>query len=69
MAVPQICYGVCFRSAEEIDPLKGDGLVLSQVYKRYVLGTLTIVYTVNYLDRGLIYLLLQPIKRTCIYPI
>jgi MFS family permease len=63
MAVPLICYGVCSRSAEEIDPLKGEGLVLSQAYKRYVLGTLTVVYTVNYLDRGLIYLLLQPIKE------
>lgn len=32
-------------------------------YKRYVLGTLTIVYTLNFLDRGLIGLLLQPIKE------
>src|SRR5215203_5688999 len=31
-------------------------------YKSYVLGILTLVYTLNYLDRGLIILLLQPIK-------
>lgn len=34
----------------------------SEAYKRYVLGTLTLVYALNYLDRGLIMLLLQPIK-------
>jgi len=32
-------------------------------YKRYVLATLTLVYTLNYLDQGLISLLLQPIKE------
>src|SRR6266436_299055 len=31
-------------------------------YKRYVLGTLTLVFTLNFVDRGLIGLLLQPIK-------
>lgn len=36
--------------------------MFSQAYKRYVLGTLTLVYTLNYLDRGLVVLLLQPIK-------
>jgi MFS family permease len=36
--------------------------VFSQPYKRYVLGTLTLVYTLNYLDRCLVILLLQPIK-------
>jgi MFS family permease len=35
----------------------------SKAYKRYVLGTLTLVCTLNYLDRGLIGLLLQPIKE------
>jgi MFS family permease len=35
---------------------------VSEAYKRYVLGALTLVYTLNYLDRGLIILLLQPIK-------
>lgn len=35
----------------------------SQTYKRYVLATLTLVYTLNYLDQGLISLLLQPIKE------
>lgn len=32
-------------------------------YKKYVLSVLTLVYTLNYLDRGLIILLLQPIKN------
>jgi MFS family permease len=36
--------------------------MFSEAYKRYVLGTLTLVYTLNYLDRGLMLLLLQPIK-------
>jgi MFS family permease len=36
--------------------------MFSEAYKRYVLGTLTIVFTLNYLDRGLMLLLLQPIK-------
>src|SRR5882762_7060660 len=35
----------------------------SDIYRRYVLGTLTLVYTLNFLDRGLIVLLLQPIKE------
>jgi MFS family permease len=35
----------------------------SEAYKRYVLGVLTVVYTLNFLDRGLIGLLLEPIKR------
>jgi MFS family permease len=37
--------------------------MFSIAYNRYVLGTLTLVYTLNYLDRGLIALLLQPIKQ------
>jgi predicted MFS family arabinose efflux permease len=37
--------------------------VLGRSYRRYVLWTLTIVYTLNFLDRGLIGLLLQPIKE------
>jgi MFS family permease len=37
--------------------------VFSEAYKRYVLGVLTLVYTLNYLDRGLIILFLQPIKE------
>jgi predicted MFS family arabinose efflux permease len=36
--------------------------MFSEVYKRYVLGALTLVYALNYLDRGLMLLLLQPIK-------
>lgn len=32
-------------------------------YKYHVLGILTLVYTLNFLDRGLIILLLQPIKE------
>src|ERR1700733_313850 len=36
--------------------------MFSEAYKRYVLGALTFVYALNYLDRGLILLLLQPIK-------
>jgi MFS family permease len=38
-------------------------LLFSQPYKRYVLGACTLVYTLNYLDQGLIALLLQPIKE------
>jgi len=34
----------------------------SDAYRRYVLGVLTAVYTLNFLDRGLIGLLLQPIQ-------
>jgi MFS family permease len=37
--------------------------MFSPRYKRYVLTALTLVYTLNYLDRGLIILLLQPIKE------
>jgi len=37
--------------------------MFSEGYKRYVLAALTLVYTLNYLDRGLIILLLQPIKE------
>jgi MFS family permease len=37
--------------------------MFTESYKRYVLGALTLVYTLNYLDRGLIILLLQPIKE------
>src|SRR5690349_1463529 len=37
--------------------------MFSTGYERYVLATLTLVYTLNYLDRGLIILLLQPIKE------
>src|ERR1700730_3829722 len=36
--------------------------MLSPFYKRYVLLVLTTVSTLNYLDRGLMILLLQPIK-------
>jgi len=37
--------------------------VFDSVYKRYALAALTAVYTLNLLDRGLIMLLLQPIKE------
>src|SRR5260370_8608709 len=33
------------------------------MYKRYVLAALTLVFALNFLDRGLIGLLLQPIKE------
>jgi len=36
--------------------------VPTPTYRFYVLGTLTTVYTLNYVDQGLITLLLQPIK-------
>ncbi len=36
---------------------------IDRAYRRYVLGMLTLVYTLNYLDRGLITVLLQPIKE------
>jgi MFS family permease len=35
---------------------------LCEPYRRYVLAIITLIYTLNYLDRGLIILLLQPIK-------
>src|SRR5690348_3917058 len=35
----------------------------TRAYRSYVLGILTLVYTLNYLDRGLIVLFLQPIKE------
>lgn len=37
--------------------------MFTEPYKRYVLGILTLVYTLNYVDRGLIILLLEPIKN------
>lgn len=37
--------------------------MFGSMYKRYVLGALAVVYTLNFLDRGLIGLLLQPIKE------
>src|SRR6476660_8451315 len=37
--------------------------MFSRAFKRYGLAILTGVYTLNYLDRGLIALLLQPIKE------
>lgn len=37
--------------------------MLSPAYKRYVLAAVTAVYTLNLVDRGLIMLLLQPIKE------
>jgi MFS family permease len=37
--------------------------VFSEAYKRYVLGALTLVYLLNFLDRGLVILLLQSIKE------
>jgi predicted MFS family arabinose efflux permease len=36
--------------------------MFSNGYRRYVLGTLTLVYGLNFVDRGLIVLLLQPIQ-------
>src|SRR6266853_1651165 len=36
--------------------------MFSKAYRRYVLGTLMLVYTLNCLDRGAVVLLLQPIK-------
>jgi predicted MFS family arabinose efflux permease len=37
--------------------------MFSEAYKRYALGAVTAVYTLNLLDRGLMSLLLQPIKQ------
>jgi MFS family permease len=37
--------------------------MFSAPYSRYVLGILTLVYTLNYLDRCLVLLLLEPIKE------
>jgi MFS family permease len=38
--------------------------LFTKLYKRYVLSILTLVFTLNYLDRCLIALLLQPIKES-----
>lgn len=38
-------------------------------YKRYVVGALTLVYTSNCIDRGLIVLLLQRSRKIRNYPI
>lgn len=43
--------------------VQGGSTRTTQGYKRYVLICLTLVYTVNFVDRGLIGLLLQPIKE------
>ena len=43
--------------------LEPEPLAVSNAYRRYVLAVLTLVYTLNYLDRGLIALVLQPIKE------
>lgn len=37
--------------------------MITQLYQRYVLAALTLVFTLNYLDRGLIVLLLEPIRK------
>lgn len=42
---------------------RGQHVLFSNVYKRYMLGVVTLVCTLNNLDRGLIGLLLQPIKE------
>jgi MFS family permease len=42
--------------------MKVRAFVLGKAYKRYVLGTLTFVFTLNSLDRVLVNLLSQPIK-------
>jgi predicted MFS family arabinose efflux permease len=42
--------------------LDAGSLGMSPAYKRYVLGILTTVYMLNLVDRGLMMLLLQPIK-------
>jgi MFS family permease len=39
------------------------GLRFTTAYRRYVLGMMTLVYTLNFLDRGLMSLLLEPIKH------
>lgn len=41
----------------------GTGHPFSRAYRRYALGTLTFVYMLNLVDRGLMSLLLQPIKE------
>lgn len=39
------------------------GELFKQPYRRYVLCVLTVVYTMNFIDRNLMFLLLQPIKE------
>jgi MFS family permease len=45
------------------NPDKEPARVISEGYKRYVLATLTLVFTLNLADRSLLALLLQPIKE------
>jgi MFS family permease len=47
---------------EQLSSDRAQSTPLSQRYRRYVLAIITLIYTLNYLDRGLIILLLQPIK-------
>lgn len=46
-----------------IDPVNQPDRVLSVARRRYGLAVMTAVYTLNLVDRGLIHLLLQPIKE------
>ena len=36
--------------------------MVSESYRRYVLGLLLVVYVVNFIDRSIVNILLQPIK-------
>ena len=36
---------------------------VSDAYRRYVLGLLFVVYVVNFIDRSILNILLEPIKR------
>ena len=44
-------------------PVRSDEFAVSEAYRRYVLGLLFVVYVVNFIDRSILNILLEPIKR------
>ena len=43
--------------------MRSDEFGVSEGYRRYVLGLLFVVYVVNFVDRSILNILLEPIKR------
>src|SRR5512134_2748336 len=43
--------------------MRSDEFAVSEGYRRYVLGLLFVVYVVNFVDRSILNILLEPIKR------
>ena len=47
---------------ENIAADTSQGSFITPAYRRYALGILTVVYSVNYVDRQILSILLEPIK-------